>query len=142
VAGLPVAALVVARQAAALREVVLRPILPLGTGRRKLMEHAAGLRGGTPGQAVTRADKNLNPGNIAWGAWAKAHGATGGAGSDTGHQVAVFPTAQAGWDAMRDLAIRRRKGHGRSAHCRLWGMDARQSRGREKYCRFDGAWAE
>lgn len=52
----------------------------------------------------TRADRNYNPGNIGYGNWAASHGATGAAGTDTGHGVAVFPSSQAGFDAMAELA--------------------------------------
>jgi hypothetical protein len=58
----------------------------------------------------TRADRNFNPGNIAFGDWARAHGATGSAGRDTGHGVAVFASPQAGFQAMSDLALQKYHG--------------------------------
>ena len=57
-----------------------------------------------PTSSDTRADRNFNPGNIAFGPWAKSHGATGSAGEDTGHGVAVFPSPEAGFTAMKELA--------------------------------------
>lgn len=67
-----------------------------------------------PGSRSTRADQNLNPGNIMWGPWAQAHGAIRGMGNDQGHLVAVFPSAQAGWKAMSDLAGSKYRGGMRS----------------------------
>jgi len=48
---------------------------------------------------------NMNPGNIAYGAWAAAHGATGWSGRDSGHGVAVFPSFETGLAAMGALAL-------------------------------------
>ena len=67
-------------------------------------------QGTGPGSGSTRADQNLNPGNIMWGDWARAHGAIAGKGNDQGHQVAVFPNAEAGWNAMRSLALSKYNG--------------------------------
>lgn len=53
----------------------------------------------------TRGVKNRNPGNIAFGPWAQAHGAVGSAGLDTGHGVAVFPSYEDGLKAMHTLAL-------------------------------------
>jgi hypothetical protein len=75
--------------------------IPVGTG---------------PGSNSTRADRNLNPGNIMWSPWAQSHGATQGAGNDQGHLVAVFPNAQAGWNAMGDLLRTKYNGGMRSAN--------------------------
>lgn len=57
------------------------------------------------GDFNTRGVKNKNPGNIAYGAWAAEHGAIGAAGTDTGHGVAVFPSFEAGSQALEDLAL-------------------------------------
>ena len=49
----------------------------------------------------SRAQRNCNPGNITWGKWARAHGAT--------HaeypllRYAVFPNMAAGYEALRAL---------------------------------------
>lgn len=51
-----------------------------------------------------RGVKNMNPGNIAWGKFAQEHGATGAAGRDQDHGVAVFPSYDAGVKAMATLA--------------------------------------
>lgn len=58
---------------------------------------------------LTRGALNRNPGNIMFGPWAMAHGATGAAGTDTGHGVAVFPTFEAGYKALEDLALSKYK---------------------------------
>ena len=47
----------------------------------------------------TRAQKNNNPGNLNFGAFARSHGAT--RGDDKGY--AVFPTVAAGWAALKAL---------------------------------------
>lgn len=46
----------------------------------------------------TRPQRNLNPGDIEWGKFAQAHGATG-----TDGRFAKFPTADAGFAAMKAL---------------------------------------
>jgi hypothetical protein len=46
----------------------------------------------------TRPQRNLNPGDIEYGKFASAHGATG-----TDGRFAIFPTADAGFAAMRAL---------------------------------------
>jgi hypothetical protein len=74
-----------------------------GFERRSKFGHG-GARESIP-DATTRADKNLNPGNIADSPWTRRQpGYAGSAGTDTGHGVAVFATAQAGWAAMAALA--------------------------------------
>jgi hypothetical protein len=47
---------------------------------------------GAGGGFNVRGFRNMNLGNIGYGPWARAHGATGAAGTDTGHGVAVFPS--------------------------------------------------
>lgn len=51
-----------------------------------------------PAISGTRGDRNNNPGNIEYGPFAIAHGATGSDG-----RFAIFPTAEAGAAAMGDL---------------------------------------
>jgi hypothetical protein len=46
----------------------------------------------------TRPQRNNNPGDIEWGKFTKAHGATSG-----DPRFAIFPTADAGFVAMRSL---------------------------------------
>ena len=46
----------------------------------------------------SRPERNNNPGDIEWGKFTKAHGATGG-----DPRFAIFPTPQAGYAAMRAL---------------------------------------
>jgi hypothetical protein len=46
----------------------------------------------------TRPQRNNNPGDIEWGKFAQAHGATGG-----DPRFAIFPTPEAGYSAMRAL---------------------------------------
>jgi hypothetical protein len=70
----------------------------------------ANLASGEERSKYSRGVQNFNPGNIAWGAWAAAHGATGGLGEDTGHQVAVFPDYQTGIKAMETLALSKYQG--------------------------------
>jgi hypothetical protein len=48
--------------------------------------------------AKTRPQRNNNPGDIEWGKFAQAHGATASDG-----RFAKFPTPEAGFDAMRAL---------------------------------------
>ena len=87
-----------------------RPIIHHEEGEyeyRRPRQEEAKEEGGTsfkPSESDTRADRNFNPGNIAFGPWAKSHGATGAAGTDTGHGVAVFSSPQAGFEAMKALA--------------------------------------
>ena len=45
--------------------------------------------------------RNNNPGNIIYGAWARAHGATGA--SQSSKRFAKFPTEQGGMDALKEL---------------------------------------
>jgi hypothetical protein len=52
-----------------------------------------------------RGFRNMNLGNIGYGPWARAHGATGSAGTDTGHGVAVFSSFAAGLNAAAALAL-------------------------------------
>jgi hypothetical protein len=51
----------------------------------------------TPG---TRPARNCNPGDIEWGRFTQAHGATGG-----DPRFAIFPTCEAGFAAMRALLL-------------------------------------
>ena len=51
--------------------------------------------------AGTRAQRNCNPGNITWGAWARAHGAIH-AEAPLG-RYAVFASIVAGFQAMEEL---------------------------------------
>lgn len=44
-----------------------------------------------------------NPGDIEWGPWAKAHGATGYLTAQGGHKIAVFPSTGLGWDALYSM---------------------------------------
>jgi hypothetical protein len=48
----------------------------------------------------TRPRRNNNPGDIEYGRFARAHGATG-----TDGRFAIFPTAEAGFAAMRALFV-------------------------------------
>jgi hypothetical protein len=72
---------------------------------------AASASGNAPlDSALTRYSRgvqNFNPGNIAWGPWAAAHGATGGRGEDSGHLVAVFPDYATGTEAQRELLLQK-----------------------------------
>jgi len=54
--------------------------------------------GGEPGKG-TRSDRNHNPGNIKYGAWAKAHGASG----QDKDGFAIFDTDEVGLGAMKSL---------------------------------------
>jgi hypothetical protein len=63
----------------------------------------------------TRADRNFNPGNIAYGDFARSHGSTGMAGTDTGHGVAVFGSPEAGFNAMSSLALSKYNGGAKTA---------------------------
>ncbi|MFZ3181359.1 MAG: hypothetical protein WA156_14385, partial [Methylocystis silviterrae] len=78
------------------------------------------LAGGGGGFNV-RGVKNMNPGNIAYGPWARAHGATGAAGRDTGHGVAVFPSHAAGAAALETLALSKYNGGKRSIDALIAG---------------------
>jgi len=75
--------------------------------------------------ALLFTDRNFNPGNIAFGDWARAHGATGSAGRDTGHGVAVFPTPQARFQAMSDLALQKYHGGRTTADSLIAGPGGR-----------------
>lgn len=55
-------------------------------------------KGGASGSGATRGMRNNNPGNLEYGEFAKAHGATGSDG-----RFAVFPTMQAGVSAQENL---------------------------------------
>jgi hypothetical protein len=66
---------------------------------------ATGGAGGGGGGGATRGDRNNNPGNIEYGAWAKAHGAIG-----TDGRFAIFPTKEAGEAAMAQLLRERYQG--------------------------------
>jgi hypothetical protein len=48
----------------------------------------------------TRPERNCNPGDIEWGRFTQAHGATGG-----DPRFAIFPTVDAGFAAMRALLL-------------------------------------
>lgn len=75
----------------------------MGAARRDLAE---GMRG--PGRATTaepRGDRNNNPGNIEYGPFASAHGATG-----TDGRFAVFPDWNTGANAMAALLRQRYQG--------------------------------
>lgn len=62
--------------------------------------------GGSPGgKGGSRGDRNNNPGNIEYGPFAVAHGATG-----TDGRFAKFPTAEAGESAMADLLLKSYQG--------------------------------
>ena len=70
----------------------------------------------------SRGVQNRNPGNIMAGSWANAHGAVGSAGVDYApggggaHGVAVFPSHEAGFKAMEDLARAKYNAGQRSAY--------------------------
>ena len=53
----------------------------------------------------TRPNRNNNPGDIEYGAFARAHGATGSDG-----RFAIFPNAAAGFAAMAALLLRHYQG--------------------------------
>jgi hypothetical protein len=91
------------------------------------------------GQGMTRADRNLNPGNVMWGPWAKAHGATGWSGTDVGHGVAVFPTAQAGTDALQAL-LRSKMSGGRNTLKAIFDDPGGYNPGRGEASRIAAHW--
>ena len=68
------------------------------------------------GGVNVRGMKNLNPGNIGYGPYARSLGATGAAGRDDGHGVAVFPTPEAGERALEHLALRKYNGGRKSVY--------------------------
>ena len=70
----------------------------------------------------TRGVRNKNIGNIGYGAWAKAHGAIGAAGTDTGHGVAVFPSFAAGAAAAGALALEKYNGGKRTIDALIAGQ--------------------
>jgi hypothetical protein len=72
-----------------------------GTGGASLID--AIHRGG--GGFNSRGVNNRNLGNIGYGPWARAHGAVGAAGRDSGHGVAIFGSFSAGRNAARSLAL-------------------------------------
>jgi TP901 family phage tail tape measure protein len=76
---------------------------------------------GSGGGFNVRGVKNMNPGNIAYGPWARAHGAIGSAGRDTGHGVAVFPSHAAGAAALETLALGKYNGGKRSIDALIAG---------------------
>jgi hypothetical protein len=63
------------------------------------------LADGSARSQFSRGVQNFNPGNIMWGSYAAAHGATGGVGKDQDHLVAVFPDYKSGIKAMESLAL-------------------------------------
>jgi hypothetical protein len=65
-------------------------------GETSLTRATAG--GGGKGLNGTRANRNNNPGNIEWGPFARAHGATG-----TDGRFAIFPSMDIGLSAMTAL---------------------------------------
>jgi hypothetical protein len=69
----------------------------MATGAGSTAAAPAPAAGGS-GAGATRGDRNNNPGNIVYGPWAAAHGASG---SD-GH-FAIFPTLEVGQSAMDAL---------------------------------------
>lgn len=87
--------------------------LDFTSGIRKKIEHAlSGATGSAPHRSGSgtfpgaatgpRGIRNNNPGNINYGAWARAHGSTG-LESGAGGRFATFGNAQAGLDALADL---------------------------------------
>ena len=73
------------------------------------------LSSGADRMQYSRGVQNFNPTNIGYGNWAASHGATGGMGEDTGHQVAVFPDYQTGLNAAQSLALDKYNGGKKSA---------------------------
>ena len=49
-----------------------------------------------------------NPGDIEWGAFARAHGATGYLVAQGGHKIATFPDAGTGWAALYSMLQEKR----------------------------------
>jgi hypothetical protein len=83
--------------------------VPFGGAANPFHAAAAPADGGDTSGRMTfsRGVQNFNPGNIAWGPWAAAHGATGGRGQDSGHLVAVFPDYATGTEAQRELLLQK-----------------------------------
>jgi hypothetical protein len=97
------------------------PCTTLGPGDYRLTDHGRPATPGAPsgsnlGGFNVRGVKNLNPGNIGYGPWARAHGATGAAGRDTGHGVAKFPSPEAGVRALDALSTAKYSGGRRTAN--------------------------
>jgi hypothetical protein len=74
-----------------------------------------GAGGGAKTAGTSRGDRNNNPGNIEYGAFAKAHGATGSDG-----RFAIFPDAAAGESAMADLLAKNYAGLNLAQIQRKW----------------------
>jgi hypothetical protein len=75
------------------------------SGQPPAVGGAYGTSSGADRMNYSRGVQNFNPTNIGFGDWAAQHGATGGAGEDTGHKVAVFPDYQTGLNAAETLAL-------------------------------------
>lgn len=72
------------------------PATAPSSGPETVVSHAG------PSSSDPRGIRNNNPGNINFGAWARAHGATG-VEAGPGGRFATFGNAQAGLDALADL---------------------------------------
>lgn len=86
-----------------LRTSAAAPGTPLSAAERAKMggAHAAGVAGAASSAGtghVNRNERNNNPGNIEYGPWAIAHGATG-----TDGRFAIFPTMASGYMATQAL---------------------------------------
>lgn len=68
----------------------------------KTLEQAIATMEGYYASGKTRAHRNNNPGNIEYGPFARANGAT-----DTDGRFAMFPTPEAGFSALRQLLLSR-----------------------------------
>lgn len=97
---------------------LLRGHEPPGAGASDTFSDRFGFPGSgaaAPGGGSSRGDRNNNPGNIEYGPFARAHGATG-----TDGRFAIFPDAAAGESAMADLLAKNYAGLNLAQIQRKW----------------------